>query len=137
MAAATKGTASVEWQRPGTTNSICFISMNWTSNSSGKVTKVLGDNNSSWDIGGTLTKVVTNPGSTAPTSGHLVTLLDEDGVDIFNTLGALSSSATVTHYVQCSGKVTGVVQQTFRGLLTLTITGAGTAKIGKTTVYFR
>jgi len=132
MAAATKGTANVEYSRPSTTNTVGFVSMNWTSSATGLVTKVL-----DWDIGGTLTKVVTNPGTTAPTSGHLITMIDEDGVDIFNSLGALSTTATVTHYIQSSGKVTGAVQQTFRGLLTLTVTGAGTSKVGKTTMYFR
>ena len=132
MAAATKGTAGLHYARVGTTNTVGSLAWNWTSNASGKVTKVC-----DYDIGGTLTKVVTNPGATAPTSGHLVTMIDEDGVDIFNTLGALSTTATVTHFIQSSGKVTGAVEQTFRGLLTLTITGAGTAKLGKTTIYFR
>jgi len=134
MAIATKGTAQVEWSAPSQAFKAGFIEWNWTSNSSGKVTKVF-----DYDVGGTVTKVVTNPSGTTgavPTSGHLITILDDSGTDIALTMGALSSSATVAHYPTVAGSATGWVQSTWRGYLTFTLTGAGTANIGKTTLYY-
>ena len=137
MATATKGTAAVEWSRPSTTNTIGVISVTWTSTTTGNVIKILGDDLSSWDMGGTITKVVTNPSATAPTSGHLITLTDEDSVDVLNTLGGLSAAVTTSHYIQNTGAVTGTVQQSFRGLMTFNVSGAGSSKKGTTRIYYR
>ena len=131
MAAATKGTAAVEWSAPSNTFRAGVIEWSWTSNSTGNVVKVF-----DFDVGGTVTKIVTNPGSAAPTSGHLITITDSSGTDIAMTMGALSTTATVAHYPQATGSVTGAVQSTWRGYLTFNVTGAGTANIGKTTLYY-
>lgn len=133
MAAASIGTATIlTYARPSHTFPVGLLRLEWTSNATGKVTKVLDE-----EIGGFILRTVTNPdGTSVPTSGHLVTLLDDDSVDVLGTLGALSSSATVSHYKNFSATITGGVQMPCRGIHTLTITGAGAAKKGVLGIYF-
>ena len=119
------------------------IEINWTADTGGDAGKVTCDIcaeynsvNSRYGINsiqpskltGFIRKIVTNPGSTAPTAAYDITLLDADGVDVAG--GTLADrSATLSESVVPAQPIYVDSE------LTLTITNAGDSKIGKITLY--
>lgn len=112
------------------------VTWKWTSDSTGGTVSV----KSNEPIYGEVLRIVTNPGSTAPTVNYDVTILDEDSVDIaLGTLANRHNSNTETVYPTVAGSAANStdVQFAVAGYITLTIANAGNSKIGKVTIYLR
>ncbi len=77
---------------------------------------------------GFITRVVTNPGATAPTDDYDLTLLDEDGVDVLDSLGLNRDTAT-------SEQLLPAVPIWIDGTLTVTLATAGDEKVTKIVIY--
>jgi len=134
---ANTGTVKVEWSRPSRSFPVGRLSFAWTSTGSGVVAYTMTDY-----VAGTLGKLVTNPGTTAPESNYDITITDEDAVDILVGTGAnrhTSNTETVYPTVAGSAAGSGSVQVDFAGMLTLNVTNASTglvARSGVTTIYY-
>jgi len=103
------------------------IVVDWTSDASGNadasIEKIYG-----WCV-----KIITDPGSTAPTDNYDITLVDENGVDALE--GKLVDRDTAnneTVYPLVTGAATPVF---LCGTHTFTVANAGNAKVGKTIFY--
>ena len=132
----------------GTINSIHFsdpmagkngdnkIEIEWTSDTggdSGKVTANICEeynvNGGRFDrLRGFITRVTTNPGTTAPTDDYDIVLNDEDGVDVM--AGALANRDTANSETVIISDPPYIDSE-----LTLVITNAGDTKDGKITIY--
>jgi hypothetical protein len=92
-------------------------------------------------INGTILRVVTNPGATAPTDNYDVTLLDEDGIDVLAGQGADRDTANSEHFCPGvalkDGTTTGVVPVVVAGPLTPSVTNAGSGKTFSLILYVR
>lgn len=92
-------------------------------------------------ISGEILKVVTIPGSPAPTDNYDVVLTDEDGEDVLAGQGANRSSSTVQSFAPGvplkDGTTTSVGPMPVHSKLTLGVTNAGNSKAGKVKVYVR
>ena len=109
------------------------ISTSWTSDGSGAATSTV-------SFAGTILRVVTNPGSAAPTDDWDVTLLDSDGLDLFMGRGANRDTTNSEHFnpgmSTTDGTTTTVIPVSFTGSATLTIANAGAAKTGTVVIYY-
>ena len=81
---------------------------------------------------GEIVRLVTDPGATAPSDNYTVTLLDEDGTDVL--MGAAVANRDDTNTEQVLASSLGCVAN---DKLTLSISGAGNAKIGTVYVYIK
>jgi hypothetical protein len=90
-------------------------------------------------IRGTIVRVVTDPGATAPTTLWDITCPDANGVDLFAAQGADRSATVTEHFVPGvpfkDGTTAGLAPVVYMGTATLTITNAGNAKNGTVIVY--
>jgi hypothetical protein len=104
----------------------------WTCDAAGRVTL------STQAIAGTITKLVTNPGATAPTDNYDILLNDEDGADVLNAKGQNRDTANTEVVAPMIGDGTTTNQLVdVNGVLTLLITNAGNAKNGELILYVR
>ena len=134
----TKGTATLSIFYPSIRYPIGYVEWDWTSNATGNVITKSDD-----PIAGTLLRVTTNPGATAPTDDYDITVTDEDDVDIAMGLLANRDTAnTETVYpvaaVTVQGGATAYINlpSTFNDKLELNVTNAGASKNGKIRLYF-
>lgn len=108
----------------------------WTSDSSGNVSGTASD-----AISGTIVRVVTNPGATAPTDNYDVVLNDADGIDVLAGQGANRDTADSEHFCPGvafkDGTTTSIAPVVVDGELTLGVTNAGNAKQGELHLYVR
>lgn len=81
-----------------------------------QLTAIAGD--APFHIDAYLVRIITNPGSTAPTASYDITLTDEDGIDVAGGLLA-NRSATLSEHVRDTCLV--------RGILTFTLTNNSVA----------
>ncbi len=107
----------------------------WLSDASGNVSQVIG-------IQGIITRVVTNPGATAPTDNYSLTIPDEFGIDLLKGLGTSNRDTSASEDVVGGvglgdGVTTSVMPITHIGDVTLTIAGAGNAKVGVITLFVK
>jgi hypothetical protein len=110
--------------------------LSWTSDASGNATFTTDG------ISGAILRVVTNPDdAAAPTDNYNVTLRDADGVDVLSGQGAARDAVNAEHFcpgvLLSDGATSSVVPVVVAGKLTLGVTGAGNAKKGSLTVYYR
>jgi len=106
---------------------ITRIVIDWVSAADGSCTKALDA------IYGYLVKMVTDPGSTAPTDNYDITLIDQDGADALAGAGADRDTANTEQvYPVASGAQVPVF---LCGTHTFTIAAAGDSKVGKTVLY--
>jgi hypothetical protein len=110
------------------------LKLEWTSDASGDVTQAI-------TINGTILRVATNPGSTAPTDNYDITAPDEDGIDVFGGQGANRDTANSEHFCPglpiADGTTTSVAPVSVNGQITITIANAGNAKVGTIIIYYR
>tara|TARA_R110000751_G_scaffold78147_13_gene157689 strand:+ start:146 stop:514 length:369 start_codon:yes stop_codon:yes gene_type:complete len=85
-------------------------------------------------INGTPLRFVTNPSATAPSANYDIVINDEDGVDI--TSGGLANRHTSNSEQLLVG---GDAKDgaSFNGPLSLVVSNAGAAKIGRLVMYYR
>jgi hypothetical protein len=114
--------------------SIERIQADWTSAVGGGQTQTI-------DVSGIICRVTTNPGSTAPTDNYDLTLVDEDGLDLFAGQGAdrdtTNSESFCPGVPLKDGTTTSVVPVAHVGVATLTIANAGDAKVGKVLIFVK
>jgi hypothetical protein len=111
------------------------IDLAWTCDAAGAVTE--------WYtrdcVRGRLSKVVFNPGTAAPTDNYDVTLLDTNGVDVLQGLGANRDTANTETVVpaieQLVGATTALLPVVVCDKLQLVIANAGNAKEGVISLY--
>lgn len=132
-------TFTAQGGKDGLINRIEFA---WVSHTDGTVAISSADaTGNSGPVNGTILRVTTNPGGTAPTDNYDVTLTDEDGVDVLAGRGAdrdTANSETFTPGVAFSdGTTTSVVPVVVAGNLTLNVTNAGSGKQGSVILYVR
>lgn len=127
----TVGSATVRGAEPSGPGGVGYCSIDWTSDSSGNYTaSILG-------ISGTLTRIIINPGSTAPSANYDMVLNDEDSIDLMMAAGANLSATVTTHFCpHCTDGTTPELIDTC-GVLTLAITNAGSAKTGRVKIIWR
>jgi hypothetical protein len=113
----------------GRDSNVIAYTLTWTSTASGAVTVAVPA------FHGTLARVVTNPGATAPSANYDVTLSDEDSIDLLATKGANRHTTTTESFTPFSGDGTSNVPMVMAGTSTLAITNAGSAKVGTITLY--
>jgi hypothetical protein len=105
------------------------LTLEWTSDGSGNATVV------SDDVRGVILRIVTNPGSAAPTDSYDATLTDADGIDV--AAGLLVDRDTTNSESVWPVDLTSGLPFAVSGPLTLNISNAGSAKNGTVVVYFR
>lgn len=108
----------------------------WTSDAAaGTVSQVIAE------CIGAIERVVTDPGTPAPTANYDITLLDENGIDVLQNLGQnrhTSNSEQIFPGGSCTdGTNNTVIPMAVHGDLTLTIANAGNSKQGTFTLYLR
>lgn len=97
----------------------------WTSDdTAGTVTGT-----SSFEIGGLVYGLTTNPGSTAPTDNYDITITDEDGVDLLGGVGADRDTAN-SEYVAVKDGAGNVVPVPVGGPVTFNGSNMGNSKVG-------
>lgn len=110
------------------------VTLAWTSDGSGAATQAI-------TLRGTILRVVTNPGATAPTDNYDLTAPDADGVDVFGGQGANRDTANSEHFCPglplADGTTTSTAPISVNGEITLTIANAGASKEGSITIYYR
>lgn len=111
--------------------------VSWTSDGDGAATQAI-------EVDGQLLKVVTNPGTAAPTDDYDITLVDDDGLDVAGALLAnrdTSNSEVVYLYHEIvlggTGTDAAALPIYHSGTLTVTIAAAGSAKTGVVKIYYR
>lgn len=112
------------------------IIASWTSDASaGTVSQVIAE------CVGAIERVVTDPGTAAPTDNYDITLLDENGIDVLMGLGMNRDTANTEQIcpgITCTdGTNNAVIPIAVHGDLTLTIANAGNSKNGTITLYLR
>lgn len=114
------------------THNFYVLTYNWTSNAAGNASKT-----SIWPISGYIVKVITNPGSTAPTDNYDITLTNSDGIDVVHGELANRDTANSEEIVPVpSDNVTVYGGSAVSGLLTLNVSNAGDSKVGVVKVIF-
>lgn len=112
------------------------LSLAWTSDASGAVSGT-----DSSVVSGEILRVTFVPGAGAvqPTDLYDLTLLDEDGVDVLQGLGANLSNANTTSVAPLLGDGTAAdsVHVAVDGPLSLVVAAAGNAKSGTLILYLR
>jgi hypothetical protein len=110
------------------------IDADWTSDGSGAVTQAI-------NIAGVITRVVTDPGATAPTDNYDLTFIDEFGLDLFAGQGADRDTANSESFCPGvplkDGTTTSVIPMSHVGTATLTIAAAGDTKVGKIVLFIK
>lgn len=112
------------------------VIITWTSDASGAATATI------QNVNGVIQRIVTKPGSPAPTDNYTVKLNDESGIDVLAGQGTANrDTANSEHFCPGvalnDGTTTSVVPVSVCGDLSLVISGAGSAKAGTFTIYFR
>jgi hypothetical protein len=106
----------------------------WTSDGSGNYTEAV-------NISGVILRVVTNPGSAAPTDNYDVTLIDEDGIDLLASQGLNRDTTTTENFCPglsfSDGTTTSIIPMFHCGVATLTIANAGDSKTGAVVLYIQ
>lgn len=102
------------------------ITFSWTSDASGDVNGTTGSTASIEKVTGTIARLVTNPGATAPTDNYDIVLNDEDGADVLGGTGANRDTA-VSESLNPNVLVDNV--------LTLVVSNAGDSKVGTVVLY--
>lgn len=129
----------------GVHGSVRKILIDWTSDdTTGAVTATTGK------IVGQLLKVVTDPGTPAPTANYDIAITDEEGVDVLSGLGGTGGTApslanrhtsnTEVVHLWAEDSVTNVVpgsQPYVCDVLSVAITNAGNSKQGQIIIYYR
>lgn len=114
--------------------SIERINAAWTSAADGSQTQVV-------NIWGTILRVVTDPGSTAPTDNYDLTAPDEFGLDVFAGQGANRDTTNSEHFCPgvafTDGTTTSVMPVVVCGDVTLTLATAGDSKVGTITIFVK
>ena len=108
-----------------------IISLAWTCTAGGAVTANI------TALSGTLMRVVTNPGATAPTDDYDITLKDQDGLDILAGGGANRDTANTEEFTPFGTDATFGTPMVFDGDLALAITTAGASKEGVLRLYIK
>jgi hypothetical protein len=111
------------------------LSLAWTSDASGAVNGIPTPH-----ISGEILRVVFAPGAggVQPTDNYDVTLLDGDGFDILQGLGANRDNVNKEQLVPLVGDGTTTNQRTFvNSPLELQVANAGDSKQGSVTIYYR
>ena len=110
------------------------ITASWTSDGSG-------DQTQSINIYGVILRVVTDPGSPAPTDNYDVTLPDANGVDLFAAQGANRDTSNAEHFCPglafTDGTTTSVMPISHYGAATLAVANAGDSKTGEVVIYVK
>ena len=108
------------------------IEIPWTSNASGAFTESI-------PLHCVILRVVTDPGSTAPTDNYDVTLVDEFGLDLLAGQGANRDTTTTEAFCPGAplndGTTTSVLPIGHLGNATLTIANAGDSKTGTVVIF--
>jgi hypothetical protein len=114
--------------------SIERINAAWTSESDGSQTQAV-------NITGTILRVVTDPGATAPTDNYDLTAPDEFGLDVFAGQGANRDTTNSEHFCPgvafADGTTTSVMPIALAGNVTFTIANAGDSKVGNIVVFVK
>lgn len=114
-----------------------IVTVDWVSAADGSASGTI-------DLEGTIEKVVTNPGATAPTDNYDITLVDAEGHDVAE--GALANrdtanteSAYPVKEITVGGTGTDrVARPAFHsGPVTFTVANAGDSKVGRAVIYQR
>lgn len=109
------------------TKHVTKVIVDWTSDADGDADVAI-KNLSGW-----LVKVVTDPGSSAPTDNYDVTLIDEDGADALQSLCLnRDTSNSESVYTLVTGAATPVL---LAGTHTFTVANAGNAASGRAVLY--
>lgn len=106
----------------------------WTSATGGAIADQTADgqvNKTTYKYTGEVVRLITNPGSTAPTDNYDVTILDDDGYDVLMGAGADRDTAN-TEQVLASSLGVCIDSQ-----LRLNIANAGDAKVGEVILYIK
>ena len=112
---------------PNTNKTVERIVIDWTSDASGNADVSIPG------LYGYLLKMVTDPGSTAPTDDYDITLVDENSIDALAGAGANRDTANTEQvYPVASGAATPVF---LCGTHTFTVANAGNAKVGRAVLY--
>lgn len=88
-----------------------------------------------FEINGTLEKLVTDPGAITPTAAYDITMLDEEGLDVLQGVG-VNKSATVTEEARIVYSGTSD-HPTVNDRLTFTVASAGNSKNGQAILYWK
>lgn len=88
-------------------------------------------NKTTYKYTGEIVRLITNPGSTAPTDNYDVTILDDDGYDVLMGGGADRDTANTEQVLASS---LGVVLDS---QLRLNIANCGTSKVGEVILYIK
>jgi hypothetical protein len=111
------------------------IKMNWTSDPSGDVDTTL-----TKPVRGFITRVITTPGSGGdqPTDDYDLTCLDEQGVDVFKTLGGNRDDTNVEDFSPAEpmsdGTYISPLPVHVDGTLQLVVANAGDTKKGEVVI---
>lgn len=112
---------------PNTNKTVERIVVDWTSDASGNADVSIAN------LYGYLIKLVTDPGSTAPTDDYDITLVDENSIDALAGAGANRDTANTEQvYPVASGAQCPVF---LCGTHTFTVANAGNAKVGRAVLY--
>lgn len=89
-------------------------------------------------ISGEILRVVTNPGSPAPSDNYDITIVDDDGFDVCAGLAQNRDTVNTESFVPLTGDGTTTNQRfAVDGTLTLAVSNAGSGGAGTVTVYYR
>lgn len=110
------------------------VNISWTSAADGSQTQVI-------LINGTILRVVTDPGATAPTDNYDLTLVDEFGLDLFTGGGANRDTANSEQFVPgltlTDGTNPTTIPVTHWGTATVTLANAGDSKVGTIVIFIQ
>ena len=108
------------------------IEIRWTSNASGAFTESI-------PLHGVILRVVTDPGSPAPTDNYDVTLVDEFGLDLLAGQGANRDTTNTEAFCPGAplndGTTASVLPIGHLGNATVTIQNAGDSKAGTVVIF--
>lgn len=114
--------------------SVKRITIDWTTDGSGAASETV-------HIAGTILRVVTDPGSTAPTDDWDLTLTDEFGLDLLANRGANRDTATTEHFCPgvafTDGTTTSVMPVAHYGPCSFAVANGGASKVGKTVLFIK
>jgi hypothetical protein len=110
------------------------IRASWTSDGSGAQSQSI-------NIYGVILRVVTDPGSAAPTDNYGVTLTDANNIDLFASQGANRDTSNSEHFCPglafTDGTTTSVMPISHYGAATLAVANAGDSKTGEVVIYVK